>query len=271
VQGFGFHGTQDQLNGIDGYSASAGGFAAGYDILIDPDTRVGLAVSYGQTAVDSDGANTGNKVDLDSYQGMVYGSYLGKGWYLNGTVGGGLHKYDSKRLVALLGQTLSGDYDAWQFSGKVDGGYPIKLNPKATIIPMVSVAYSHLAQDGYTETGGSAALTVADNDTDSFRTGAGAKALFTLSDTSEMSTVLEGRAMWLHEFGDTSQDTTANFAGGGTFTTNGVSIDRNSYNVGASLQFSGKSAQQTITLSYDAEIRDEYLGHTAKLQARFDF
>lgn len=269
VQGFGFHGNQDRLKGVDGYSASAGGFALGADTLINPDVRVGLAVSYGRTGVDANGVNTGNKTDLDSYQALAYASYLGAGWYVNGNVGVALHKFDTSRVA--LGQTMKGNHDAWQFSGKVDGGYPILVSEKISVIPMLSLAYSHLAQDGYTETG-AAALRVGDVDTDSFRTGAGAKALLTVMESSDVKAVLEGRAMWHHEFGDNSQDTSAAFtAGGATFTTNGVSVDRNSYNVGASLQLSGKSAQQTLTLSYDADLRDQYVGHTAKVQARFDF
>lgn len=273
LQGFGFQGDQDRRKGVDGYQADAGGIAFGGDTLINPDLRVGLAFSYGNTSVDAEGVNQGNTTDLDSYQALAYASFLGNGWYLNGSLGFAKHEFDTRRLVTVpLSETLTGSHDAWQYSAKVDAGYPFKMGNSLTLIPMASLAYSYLDQDGYTEKGGAAALSVKDVNTDSIRTGLGAKALVTLSDSREIKAVLEGRAMWFHEFGDDSQDTTASFAaGGGAFTTNGVELDRDAFNVGASLQIAGKNSHQSLTLSYDAEIKDEYFGQTAKLQARFEF
>lgn len=273
VQGFGFHGNQDTLDGVDGYTASSGGAAFGADMLINPNVRAGAAFSYARTTIDAEGVNAGSNTNMDSYQGMVYGSYLGDGWYLNGNVGIGLHKYDTARLITVpVTDTAKGSHDGWQYSFKVDGGYPIKTGA-VTFIPSASIAYSHLKQDGYTESSNAGtALTVGGSDTDSFKTGLGGKALVTLANTSSIATLLEGRAMWFHEFGDTSTDTTASFAsGGGSFTSNGVSIDRESFNVGASLKFSSKTEAQSLTVSYDAQIRDEYVGHTGMVQARFDF
>ncbi len=273
LQGFGFQGDQDRRKGVDGYQADAGGIAFGGDTLVNPDLRVGLAFSYGNTSVDAEGVNQGNTTDLDSYQALAYASFLGNGWYLNGSLGFAKHEFDTRRLVTVpLSEILTGSHDAWQYSAKVDAGYPFKMGNSLTLIPMASLAYSYLDQDGYTEKGGAAALSVKDVNTDSIRTGLGAKALVTLSDSREIKAVLEGRAMWFHEFGDDSQDTTASFAaGGGAFTTNGVELDRDAFNVGASLQIAGKNSHQSLTLSYDAEIKDEYFGQTAKLQARFEF
>ena len=79
-------------------------------------------------------------------------------------------------------------------------------------------------------------------------------------------------AMWLRELADTNQDTTASFnAGGAAFTTKGVKMDRNAYNLGTSLNLSNKAATQTLSISYDAEIKDQYLSHSGRVQARFDF
>lgn len=273
VQGFGFRGNQDTLDGVDGYTANSGGAAFGADLLINPNVRAGAAFSYARTTIDAEGVNAGSNTDMDSYQGMVYGSYLGDGWYLNGNAGIGLHKYDTSRLITVpVTDTAKGSHDGWQYSFKIDGGYPIKTGA-VTFIPSASIAYSHLKQDGYTESSNAgAALTVSGTDTDSFKTGLGGKALVTLANTTSIATLLEGRAMWFHEFGDTSVDTTASFAsGGGSFTANGVNIDRESFNLGASLKFSSKTEAQSLTVSYDAQIRDEYVGHTGMVQARFDF
>jgi uncharacterized protein with beta-barrel porin domain len=117
------------------------------------------------------------------------------------------------------------------------------------------------------------ALHINSSDTDSFRSGLGAKALLPLHEGA-VNAGLEVRAIWNHEFADTAQDTTASFVGGGSsFTTSGVDPARDSAYLGASLRLSGgdKDVQQSLLLSYDAEIKNQSLSHTALLQARFDF
>ena len=61
--------------------------------------------------------------------------------------------------------------------------------------------------------------------------------------------------------------------GGGSFVSSGIQQARNSANLGGSLRFSAvdKDIRQSLLLSYDADIRDQYVGHTARLTARFDF
>lgn len=217
LQGFGFRGDQDRRKNVDGYTADAYGFAIGADTLVGNDKRMGAAFSYGQSNIDDKGVNNGNKVDIDSYQAMLYGSMLMNSWYLNGTLGLGKHNYDSKRIV--LGNVINGSHDAWQYTAKVDAGWPLKVGT-ATITPVAALTYSRLNEQSYTESG-VGALSVGSVDTDSFRAGLGAKALIPLSE-GKVKTALELRAIWNHEFADTAQDTTASFVGGSTFRTSGV-------------------------------------------------
>lgn len=269
-EGIGMKGNQDRRDNVDGYNANAYGFALGGDKALVNDTRVGAALSYANSAIKADGVNVGNNTDIDSYQATLYGSKLMGSWYLNGTLGLGLHQYESKRVV--LNNAVTGSHDAWQYSAKVDAGYPLQLGT-ATLTPVGSLAYSHLSQDGYTESG-LGALNVASNDVDSFKSGLGAKATIPLSTAGGFKTALLGRAIWNHEFGDVQQDTTASFVGGNTsFTTNGVNVARDGLNLGASILLSSskKDLVQNLSISYDADVRDQYLSHTARLQARFDF
>jgi outer membrane autotransporter protein len=270
LQGFGFRGDQDRRKSVDGYTADAYGFAIGADTLVGSGaTRLGAAFSYGKSNIDDKGVNQGNKLDIDSYQVSLYGSLLLDGWYLNGSLGLGKHNYDSKRIV--LGNAVNGSHDAWQYSAKVDAGWPLKMGA-ATLVPVAALTYIRLNEDSYTESG-VGALAVSSRDTDSFRSGLGAKALIPLHE-GDVQIGLELRAIWNHEFADTAQDSTARFAaGGGSFTTSGVRPARDSANLGASLRLAGggKEVRQSLLLSYDAEVKDQYLSHTALLQARFDF
>ncbi|HEY7986942.1 MAG TPA: autotransporter domain-containing protein [Methylophilaceae bacterium] len=271
MQGFGFRGDQDLRKSVDGYNADAYGFAMGADTPLNDSTRVGAALSYANSSIDAKGATTGNTTAIDSYQATLYGSMIIDKWYLDAALGLGRHDYTSKRIV--IGNTVNGDHEAWQYTAKLDAGWPMQFG-KATITPVASLAYSRLSQDSYSESG-VGALNVGSQDTDSFRSGLGAKAQIPLYEHGGVNSALELRAIWSHEFADTAQDTTASFtAGGSTFTSNGVSPARDSADLGASIRIAGsdsKNIKQSLLLSYDAEVKDQYLSHTAQLQARFDF
>ncbi|MES2552095.1 MAG: autotransporter domain-containing protein, partial [Pseudomonadota bacterium] len=269
-QGFGGRGDQGRRSGVDGYDIDAYGFAAGADTLVsDSNVRVGAALSYGQSNVEDKGVRTGNRTDINSYQGLAYASWLFDQWYLNAALGLGQHKFDDKKLV--LGNKITGSHDAWQYSARIDAGYPIQLG-SARLIPVASMTYSHLNQDSYTENGLGAQKISADN-SDSLRSGLGLKALFPLYEGG-VNASLELRTIWNHELADRSQDMTARFVGGGSaYTVKGLDLPRDSANLGASLRVSsvGQSLQQSLLLSYDAEVKYQFTSHTARLQARFDF
>ena len=272
MQGFGFKGDQSKRDSIDGYTANTGGFVLGGDTLVgNGDFRVGGAVAYASTGIDGDGATSANRTDVDSYQGSLYGSYNAGAWYVDAALGYGRHQYDTKRYVALAGASVTGSHDANQYLAKIGAGYPMQMG-KVTITPMATMTYVNLDQDGYTEEDGShsgAALTVADTQTNSFRSGLGAKISVPLSEGS-MKTAVEARAMWNHEFADTNQDIAAVFAGGTSFTTAGVNQARDSANLGLGLNLSTAN-RQNLSVNYDAEVKSDYVGHTASFKFRYDF
>jgi outer membrane autotransporter protein len=269
IQGYGFRGEQDRRNNVDGYTADAYGFGVGADTEINPDLRVGAFLSYGQADINDSGVNLGNKTEINSYQATLFSSKIMDGWYWNAGLSAAKHDYDTKRIV--LSNVVSGKHEAMQYSAKIDAGLPFKLS-RATLTPVASLAYSRLNEDGYSESG-VGALSIGDRDTDSLRSGLGAKALIPLSDSS-IKTSLELRTIWNHEFANTAQDTVARFtAGGSAFTTTALSPTRDSANLGAALRLTGGDdiVRQSLTVSYDAEIKQQYLSHTAQIQARFDF
>lgn len=272
-QGFGFTGEQDKRKNADGYDADTAGFAVGYDRDINDDLRLGFAGAYATTSVDANNTTKGNTTDIDSYQASVYGTYSFKDWYLDGQIGYAKHKFDSKRLVSVpVTDVAKGSFDADQYMVKVGANFPIKTSANLTLIPTIAAAYSYFDQDDYTErSNNGTGLSIKGKNTDSFRTGLGGKALWSLGDAS-MPVMLEARALWWHEFNDVRQDTTARFAAGGsTFHVDGVKPERDSGNIGLTVSASAKDASQVLSLSYDAEIRDQYIGHTGSITARFNF
>ncbi|HTT08534.1 MAG TPA: autotransporter domain-containing protein [Gammaproteobacteria bacterium] len=274
LQGFGSRGEQDRRDGIDGYTADSAGVAFGVDTAVGDMWRVGLAGSYALSNVDDKGSRRGDSIDFDSFQGAVYGSYNDGPWYFDGIVDFGFHEYDSKRVINIGGfsDTATASYDGWQYTVKGEGGYPLHWDAM-TAVPLISLTYSHLSTDSYTETSvAGAALKVDNDDVDSFRTGLGGKLFIPLVMTKDFGSALELHAVWQHEFGDTSQDATASFAAGGNaFNTRGINIGRESVDVGPKLRLVSADGMKSLVVSYDAEVRDEYIGHAGMLTARFEF
>lgn len=269
IQGVGFTADQDKRKQADGYQVNAYGMAIGVDRVVNADNnlRVGGAFTYTNSNIDAKGSNKGDTVGLDSYLGSLYASVNMGDWYLNGSVVAGQHKYDNKRVV--FGSVAKGSYDANQFGINAEAGMPIKTG-LGTLIPLVSAAYNYLDIDGYSERG-TGGLKVSGDSVDSFRTGLGARMLFPVY---KNNSYFEVRGVWFHEFADNRFDTTARFTtGGSSFKTAGVTQARDSANFGASLKLMGDAGklQQSLLLSYDGEVKDQYVGHTGSIQVRFDF
>lgn len=272
LEAFGFRGEQKERSNIDGYQADTGGFVLGGDKAVgNGDSRVGAAFAYGSTGISGKGATTANRTDIDSYQGILYGSYNAGAWYADASLGYGRHQFDTRRVVSLVGASLTGNHNANQYSAKLAFGLPISKGV-ATFTPLASLSYVQLDQNAYSESDRNdtgAALSVDSTKTESLRSGLGAKVSVALANT-ELSPSVEARAVWNHEFADTNQNITARFDGGNSFTTNGVRQPRDSANLGMGINLKSKTGQ-TLSVNYDAEVRNDYVTHTAGLKARFDF
>lgn len=270
LQAIGYNADQNRRKGVDGYDVAAYGAALGVDRIINVDNnlRVGGAFTYTNSKVEADGTNNGDTVAVNSYIGSVYASVNMGDWYLNGSVVAGQHQYDSRRQV--VNATVKGDYEAKQVGVFMDAGLPINTR-LGTLIPVASAAYNYLDIDRYQERG-TGGLNVSGNEVHSFRTGLGARMLFPVYKNNSF---VELRGVWFHEFADNRFDTTARFTtGGSSFRTNGVSQARDSANVGMSVKLNGDAnawMQQSLLLTYDAEVKDQFLSHTGSVQLRFDF
>lgn len=270
-QAFGYTGDQGTRSGSDGYDAQTAGMAFGVDAQVIAPVRVGMSFAYGTTGVDDKGTRNGNSTDIDSYLATVYGSYTGTPWYVEGMIQGGKHGYDSTRQVKFTGinQTITGKHDASQYGGRIGAGYPVRVQ-NMTITPVASLTYLRLDEDAYTETGGSTALKLNSLSTDSLKSSLGAK--FSLETKAGSATLIpEVRANWIHEFDDGAPTQTAAFAAGGSsFTTTGIGPAANAINLGLGLTAALKN-NLSLSANYDAELKDQYVGHTGSLQLRADF
>ncbi|WP_170959035.1 autotransporter outer membrane beta-barrel domain-containing protein [Magnetospirillum sp. 15-1] len=273
AEGFGGVGDQGKRQDIDGYSIATGGLAGGVDFAVTPATRVGVAFGYARSAVDGKGNNRQDRTSIDSYQGSLYATYTGSPWYVNGSASVGLHQYNATRYQSFTGfsDRATSDHNGYQYTAAIDGGYPIAV-AGAVLTPVVGAQYSYLTQDGYTESSSNGAgLRVNSQDHNSYRSMLGAKAskTFTLDGGEKLTP--EFRAKWLHEFNAKAVDTISTFAGGGSsFTTTGVKPAAETFVVGIGATMVNKD-DLSLVANYDAELRDQFVGHKLSLNLRQEF
>lgn len=273
-QGFGAVAEQGRRKGLDGYESQTRGLAFGADAAVADSLRVGLSLAYAKTDVDDSGARTGSGQEVDSYIVGLYASYNAPGWYVDGALTYGHHKYDSKRVVDFAGapaQTARASYDGRQYGVRAEVGAPLALGA-AVVTPFASLAYNHLKQDGYTETGApGAALSVNGSSGNSVRSGLGVKAAADFAAADGWTLTPNARAVWLHEFnGDAPNLTSRYVAGGSAFTTAGAESARDHAVLGVGLDLASTGGA-VISAKYDADLSDEFVGHSGLLQVRARF
>ncbi|MBN2447008.1 MAG: autotransporter outer membrane beta-barrel domain-containing protein, partial [Phycisphaerae bacterium] len=271
----------DQEGGkdLDGYNAHIYGGLVGADNWISENVRFGIAGGYGHTGIDGEGFTRQNQTDIDSYLGILYGAIKGQGWYASGRLGYAWNKYETSRVLLLPLAEEGGDeeedagpqklvatasHDASQYMAALEVGAPLR-SAYATLTPVASLTWTRLDQEGYQEAGVNR-LTIGSQDFDSLQSGLGIKVLAPIAS----DTLIEGRAIWYHEFDDTNQQVTAAFAEASSFTVAGGDVGRDTAALGVGLlAYIGYGS--TFQLNYDALLRDDFIGHTGSGRVRVEF
>jgi outer membrane autotransporter protein len=246
--------------------------AFGGDTELDASLRLGFAGGYARADISDAGARSGSSTTLDSYFASIYGTYTSRsGWYADSTVTYARHMYETSRLVTFIlpNETAKGSFKADQLGGKLTAGYPLVFGAMTTT-PVVSLDYNYLRQDGYTERGAPGANLVVDGqNTYSVRTGLGVNFAAVLFDGEFRPSA---HVAWYHEFNPNTMDMTSRYAaaGGQGFTTPGIKIGAETVNVGAGVDLMDDDGI-TLSVKYDLDVRDGYVGNTGGLQFRVGF
>jgi outer membrane autotransporter protein len=186
-------------------------------------------------------------------------------------------RFNTVRVVDFTGfnGVASGQHDGTEYVAKVAGGYrfPMGQASGTTLTPVWGVTYSHLNQDGYTESGGNgSALNVESDSNNSLKGEAGLKLEHSFT-VARGDVVPEVKVLYRHEFDNSSQLQTQGFAGdetGTTFTTENAREIRNSGVLAAGVNLVGKDGV-TVTLKYGAEVAQGYISQGGSLRVRWAF
>lgn len=274
-KGFSNAGTQGDRDNINGYETRAMGLMLAYDTPVGNQTRAGLGVGYANTTID--GNNIGDSTKIDSYQLTGYLSHVVGTVFVQGALTAGVDQYSGSRPIAFPGvsRTASADYNGRQYTALVSAGKHFRFDQN-TITPLASLQVSRVQVDGYTESGaGDINLRVDSQHYNFVQSSVGVKAERVIrSGNSTYSP--EVHFKWLHDFRSTTMQQNATFAGSGaTFSTQGISQDRDLLNVGAGITFlSCNCGDKTTTVKgvYDYKWNNSnYSSHQLSLLASIKF
>ncbi len=257
------------------YDYTIGGAIAGFDYLINPNIRAGVAVGYSKTYVDMKQLQDNSYAE--SWQGAIYGSYVPKSkvWYVDAAFAYSKNSYETKRYLNFgnIYRMARGSYDGSDISGYLEGGYKVPIFAGITATPLASFLAMCNRTDSFTETGaGALNLQNDSHDTDSYQSGVGVKLSREFQAAKDFSITPEFGAKWLHEFGDTEANINARFAGetAGSFVITSSTTKRDAGVF--SLNLTGKKSDMlTFFAGYDLGITNDQISHGFTGGLRFNW
>ncbi|KZL03968.1 Extracellular serine protease precursor [Pseudovibrio sp. Ad26] len=267
-QGFGSWGRWSRNSNIAELDRSIGGFLLGGDAQIGENSRLGFFGGYDNSSFEVNGRNssaTADTLHLGAYGGTEFGP-------LGVRAGGSYawHDIDTTRSVAFtdFAENLSGSYTAR--TAQIFGEVGYRFDYTATSLePFANISYVQLSSDGYSETGGSAALKAGRQTMDSTFTSIGLRAE-TRANLGQFTAKLSAQAAWQHAFGDVTPVVNHAFAGGDDFSVAGIPIARDALllNLGASVDL-GHST--TLGLAYDGRFGSGFTDQGLKANIALKF
>jgi subtilase-type serine protease len=218
-QAFGAWSKTDGDGNAADLDQSTGGFVTGFDTAVANDWRLGAFAGYSRTTFDAAGSG-----ESDNYHVGLYGGGHFDALSVRSGLAYSWHSLETSRSVAFPGfeDRLKADYDAGTFQAFGELGYRIDMK-RVAFEPFANLAHVRVKTDGFTETGGAAALTAESETTGTTFTTLGlrASAPFTLGTVEAEA---RGTVGWQHAYGDTTPVSTLAFDGGRGFTVAGVPL-----------------------------------------------
>jgi outer membrane autotransporter protein len=277
-QAFGGQATQNTRDGVSGYRASYGGLLMGADAPVTERWRAGGLFAYSDTSLSNNGDNSGSGGHIQSYGLTGYASYTGNPWYINLMAGAATQHDNTTRTVSFTGFSgvNTGSFNGMQYTTAVQGGYPLNLDrwiSGTTLTPLVGLSYSHLRQNGYTESGSASALNVNASNSNSLRSEVGGK-LSRQFVTAYGTLVPSVELDWRHQYQNTRIQSGASFTadatGATTFTTQSASPIANTgvLNLGVTLL---KGRNLSVSAQYVLEAASGYTAQTGDVQVRWQY
>ena len=264
-------GSQKTTANQTGYHFTSAGFTLGTDYRVRDNLLVGLATGYSHTG--GGFKDSGGSVENNTWPILGYAAFLPESFYTFGSLGYSLNLFNLERGITFgsLKRMARSSPPGHQLNAYGEAGYDLKM-PQVVLTPSVSLAYSRLWMEGFTESGaGSLNLKVNHQNSDSLQTGVGAKVAVPLKRNSTLI-VPQFYASWQHEFSNSSRGLDARLSqGSSTFTWQTDKPRRDFAVVGGNVTM-GIKKNLNLRLDYNAEVeRGNYTCHNGSAGLRWEF
>jgi len=249
-----------------GFDFETAGVGVGIDYRVTDQFIVGVAGNYSSTDVD---LIENGELDVSGVRASGYASWFSNQAYLNAVVGGGYHRFDTRRQG--MNDFVEGESRGHSVDAVLDGGYDIPFGT-VTFGPIGSLAYVHSETDSFRERGSLAPLEISGQSADSLRSRLGVR-FATEFGLGAARLVPELRAEWQHEFLDDNRIIDSRFANGAgaPFAVESPGLGRDGAILGAGVTFLW-TPNVTSYLGYEAEVgRKNFDRHTLQVGFGWQF
>lgn len=179
VNGRANFGEKDRTDDQVGFDFDTIGVTTGLDYRLRDNFIVGGSVGY--TKLDANFDHSGGSIDIDSWNGSLYGTYfVADSFYVDASLSYGDSGYDSVRHIVYtdvggtVNRTAKGDTDGTQSAAGIASGYDFNKGPW-TFGPHIGAYYVNVDADAYDEHGaGGLNLAIGDQNAESFTLNGGA-------------------------------------------------------------------------------------------------
>jgi uncharacterized protein with beta-barrel porin domain len=268
VQGLASLATQKARAGANGYHLNAQGLAFGFETDLNPRDMLGFSGGYTQASSNGLDLGDGDGSNVKSFHAGAYFSRTDAAYTLDGSLVLSTNRYASQRTVLIPGftETVTGDYSGTQVGARVELGLPFSVNNNWSGRWLVGTRLSRADNNGYVESGGVSAQRIDSTSANSVQSVLGVELADKLTESSSATL----RARYLHEFANTPGVSATFVNGGPTFSVAGVQPGRNTLELGIGYR-KLTTAGTVISIGYDLEVRDQYLGHQLTAKAVWSF
>ena len=261
--------TQDKVNNIDGYDADSQGLVVGWEAEKAGST-FGLSLSFADTDVDGKSAAAAH-IDTSSVQGTIYGSNGSADWMM----GYASADNDTTRTInfgGLTTRTATGNYASNILMAKA--GYSFDsiemAGGVATLTPKADLSWTHINNDGYTETGASNLNLIVDSTSNDVVTARAGMEFAQRIENNGSVTIPRVSIMGGYDLNNDRAETTSTFTGGGSsFTTQGIDPSNASLELGVGVDH--VSDDSTVSFNFNTNLKDGYNSDTASLTFKSKF
>jgi outer membrane autotransporter protein len=258
--------------GVDGFDATTWGVAAGIDGMVSERTRLGFSFTYSNSDVDGNGIQD-NETEIAAYQFTLYADYSTDKYYIEGLLAYAYNDVDTSRRINFggLNLTAKGSYNADQYTARLGGGIPLSRG-KHVFTPHAAFQYSHLNNETFTESGAGVLNLVVDPEDLDMAVGILGLNYQSSHDVKNGVLTPQIRTSISYDFASDEADSVSRFTGvTTTFATQGAEVEEFGGSAGAGLTFSTSDGRWDIGADYDADIKQDFLAHTGRLRAKYNF